>query len=251
MHPILFETDSITVYSYSVYLTVACILALGIAIREARLRKLQFNLAPIAGIIAIFSGFIGSKLLFAAQHPRIFIDNPLAILHIRNGGVLFPETFFFGAIGVLLFLKSKKQPILPWADSFAPAIAIGIAVGWIGCFFAGYGYGVPTSLPWSVTFNNPESLAPLGIPLHPTQLYYSLSGLIIFAVILIAVRHIKRHGTVCGFFLILFGSTQFVIEFFRADHKRLIGSVSVTQLITLAFISIGVYLLLQKNYGSN
>lgn len=251
MHPILFDNGTITIYSYSVYLTAACILALGIAMREARLRKLQYNLAPVAGSIAIFSGFIGARLLYVALNPAVFAEKPLEIFRIWNGGMLFPGAIIFGSMGALIFLKSKRQPVLPWTDSFAPALAMGIAIGRIGCFFAGCCHGIPASVPWAVTFMDPESLAPVGTPLHPTQLYYSLSGLVIFAAIMIAIRFIKKHGTVSGLFLTLFASSHFLIEFFRADHKGLIGQVSLTQLITLAFLSIGVYLLLQKNYGSN
>ncbi|CCO24517.1 prolipoprotein diacylglyceryl transferase [Maridesulfovibrio hydrothermalis] len=243
MNPILFSIGTLNIYSYSVYLTAGCLLAMGWAMREARLKELPFTLAPVAGIIAIACGIAGARVLYVALYPQEFIQNVIEIFYIWQGGLVFSGAFIFGSLSGLLYLKSQKQELLPWLDCFAPAIALGQAVGRLGCFSAGCCYGKHTDLAWAVTFKNADSLAPLFYPLHPTQLYHSLAGLVSFIILLLAKKFIKTDGQLTGLFLLLFSVFRFIIEFFRADYRGTLGSISVTQFITLVFFSIGIYLL--------
>lgn len=166
MNPVLFSIGPVDIYSYSVYLTAGCLLAFAWAMREARLKDLPFTMAPVAGIIATVSGIIGARILYAALYPQEFAQNPIEIFYIWQGGLVFSGAFIFGSLGGLLYLKFYEQEILPWLDCFAPAVALGQAVGRLGCFFAGCCYGKPTDLPWGVVFRNTDSLAPLFQPLH-------------------------------------------------------------------------------------
>lgn len=251
MHPIILETDNFIIYSYSIYLLAACILALGIALREARLRALEYKLAPLTGIILICCGFLGAKILGTALRPLYSGNAEIINTSIfSNSNLVLSGAFIFGAMGTSLFLKSKKQPLFPWFDAFAPAISIGMTIGWLGCFLSGFGYGTPSSLPWAVTYTAPESLAQLGVPVHPTQIYYSIAYAIIFSILIFTAGRTQKHGTVSSLFLVLSGISNFTIDFFRADHHYFVGFISASQFITLAFILIGVYLLIQTNYGS-
>ena len=243
MNPILFSIGSINIYAYSVFLTAGCLLGMGWAMRAARLWELDYKLAPITGIIAVISGIIGARTLYVGLYPQEFAGNLLKIFYIWQGGLVFSGAILFGSLAGLLYLRSKQQPILDWLDCFAPGIALGQAVGRLGCFFAGCCYGKPTELPWAVTFKNTASLAPLFQPLHPTQLYHSLAGLVTFLILVIAGNHIKTEGRITGLFLILFSAFRFIIEFFRADYRGELGPLSMTQFITLVFFAIGIYLL--------
>ncbi|MFW5498739.1 MULTISPECIES: prolipoprotein diacylglyceryl transferase [unclassified Maridesulfovibrio] len=243
MNPILFSIGSINIYAYSVYLTAGCLLGIGWAMRAARLWELEYKLAPITGIIAIVSGVIGARALYVGLYPQEFSGDLLRIFYIWQGGLVFSGAIIFGSLAGLLYLRSKQQPILDWLDCFAPGIALGQAVGRLGCFFAGCCYGKPADLPWAVTFKNTSSLAPLFQPLHPTQLYHSLAGLVTFLILVVAGNHIKTEGRITGLFLILFSAFRFIIEFFRADYRGELGPLSMTQFITLVFFAIGIYLL--------
>ncbi|WP_027722645.1 prolipoprotein diacylglyceryl transferase [Maridesulfovibrio zosterae] len=243
MNPVLFTLGSINIYSYSVYLTAGCLLAMGWAMREARYKDLPYSLAPITGIIAIICGILGARALYVGLYPQQFVNNIIEIFYIWQGGFVFSGAFIFGSLGGLLFLKSKKQDIMPWLDCFAPAIALGQAIGRIGCFSAGCCYGKHTDLPWAVTFRNTDSVAPLFYPLHPTQIYHSLAGIITFVILLQAKKYLKNDGKITGLFLVLFSLFRFIIEFFRADYRGSFGPISTTQFITLVFFSIGIYLL--------
>lgn len=243
MNPILFSIDSINIYAYSVFLTAGCLLGIGWAMRAARLWELDYKLAPITGIIAVVSGVLGARALYIALYPQEFSEQLIKIFYIWQGGLVFSGAIIFGSLTGLLYLRSKKQPLLDWLDCFTPAIALGQAVGRLGCFFAGCCFGKPTDLPWAVTFKNTASLAPLFQPLHPTQLYHSLAGLITFLILLIAGNYIHTEGRITGLFLILFSTFRFIIEFFRADYRGELGPLSMTQFITLVFFAIGIYLL--------
>ena len=243
MHPILFNIVSMPIYSYSVYLTAGCLLAMAWTMREARLKDMPYTLAPITGIIAIVCGLIGARALYVALYSQEFIRNPVEVFYIWQGGLVFSGALFFGTLSGLLYLKSQAQPLLQWLDCIVPGIALGQAVGRLGCFFAGCCYGKTTSLPWGVTFSDPESLAPLGHSLHPTQLYHSLSGLLIFITLMVAKKFIKKEGKLTGLFLILFSVCRFIIEFFRADYRGKFGPLSLTQFLTLIILLIGFYLL--------
>jgi phosphatidylglycerol:prolipoprotein diacylglycerol transferase len=97
-------------------------------------------------------------------------------------------------------------------------------------------------LPWAVTFTHPESLAPKGVPLHPTQLYSSLNSLIIFAV-LIGVRRIKKfEGQIFCIYVLLYGATRFVLEYFRGDERGMFldGTLSTSQLLGLIMVVIAI-----------
>ncbi|SDL20851.1 phosphatidylglycerol:prolipoprotein diacylglycerol transferase [Maridesulfovibrio ferrireducens] len=250
MHPILFNIGSLPIYSYSVYLTAGCLMAMAWTMREARLKELPFTMAPVAGIIAIVSGLVGARALYVALYSQEFIHNPVEILYIWQGGLVFSGAFLFGSLSGLLFLKSQKQPLLQWLDCIAPGVALGQTIGRLGCFFAGCCYGKTTSLPWGVTFSDPGSLAPIGHLLHPTQLYHSLAGLLTFVILLIAKNFIKSEGGLTGLFLILFSVCRFIIEFFRADYRGELGPFSLTQFFTLIFFSIGIYLLFIHKHRS-
>ncbi|TIH12174.1 prolipoprotein diacylglyceryl transferase [Marinifilum sp. JC120] len=243
MNPILFSIGSINIYAYSVYLTAGCLLGIGWAMRAARLWELDYKLAPVTGLITVISGVIGARAVYVALYPQEFIGNLFKIFYIWQGGLVFSGAIIFGSLAGLLYLRSKQQPIMDWLDCFAPGLALGQAVGRLGCFFAGCCYGKPTDLPWAVTFKNTASLAPLFQPLHPTQLYHSLAGLITFLILLVAGNYIHTEGRITGLFLVLFSMFRFIIEFFRADYRGELGPLSMTQFITLVFFAIGIYLL--------
>ena len=123
-------------------------------------------------------------------------------------------------------------------DIFAPSIAIGQAIGRIGCFMAGCCYGRPSSVPWSITFTNPDSSAPLNIPLHPTQLYDVFSNFVIFIILLILRPWKKFNGQVIIWFLIMHSTARLIIERFRGDDRGIMPGTgwTMTQFIAILIL---------------
>jgi phosphatidylglycerol:prolipoprotein diacylglycerol transferase len=158
--------------------------------------------------------------------------------------------FYGGFIGGLIasaifFWRRPDVPFWRAADICAPAIALGQAIGRIGCFMAGDDYGRPTTAPWAVTFTDPTAAqiggAPLGVPLHPVQLYEAAVCLALFGFLVWFARRRHRDGDVILAYTVLYAIARFVLEFFRGDADRGFvfgGLLSTSQAIAVAMIAI-------------
>ncbi len=248
MHPILIKIGPITIYTYGFFIASAFLLALGWAGYEAKKQDLDPKIVSDLGFYLIIAGILGARLLYVLMNLRYFRSHPLESIMIWKGGLVFAGGAILGFITAIIYLRSKKQEIWKWADVFAPAIALGQFVGRIGCLMAGCCYGRYCTLPWAITFRDPNSLAPLNVPLHPTEIYHSLAGLVTFFVLCILKPRVKATGTIFGIFLVLYGAFRFIIEFFRGDYRPMLGPLSFTQwtAMVLAFIGIGLIILRER-----
>lgn len=246
MHPILIKIGPITVYSYGFFIAAAFLLALIFTYYQAKKNGLSYKIVPDLGFYLILSGIIGSRILYILYKPKYFITNPLAMIQFWKGGLV----FIGGALGATLFawlyLHRKKEPFWKWADSFAPGIALGQGIGRIGCLMAGCCFGKKSDLPWAITFQNPESLAPLNIALHPTQAYHSLAGFITFIFLLSIKRHLKKSGQLFGLLLMCYSLLRFYIEFYRGDFREYWGALSVTQWLSLIVFIVGITIFIYR-----
>ena len=135
--------------------------------------------------IVIVSGIIGSRGVYVLMNISYYRYEPAEIFKIWQGGLVFSGGIIGAVLAGIWYAKHHKLPLWKLCDMWAPAAAIGQSIGRIGCFMAGCCYGKPTDLNWGVVFTHPKSLAPLNVPLHPTQIYSFLSGLIIFLILLL------------------------------------------------------------------
>jgi phosphatidylglycerol:prolipoprotein diacylglycerol transferase len=196
VYPELFKLGPVTVYTYGVLLAAAYLLGLRLAMSRAKSRGLDPNRALDLGIAIIISALVGAKLLLLLVDFDRFRQNPGELFSIvRSGGVFYGG--LIAAVAVAFwYMWRHKMPLWTTCDVFAPGIALGHAVGRLGCLMAGCCYGRPDrTCPWAITFTNPEAAAnvgtPLGVALHPTQLYESAAeGLILL--LLLATE--KRGG---------------------------------------------------------
>ncbi|KAB1441112.1 prolipoprotein diacylglyceryl transferase [Pseudodesulfovibrio senegalensis] len=249
MQPLLLEIGPVAIYAYGVFVAAAFLAGMGWTMHEAGLRGLDKTRVPALGLSIIAGGILGARLLYICIDPQRFINDPLEIPAIWNGGLVFSGGLAGGVLAGWLTLR--KQPHkMQWADAMAPGLALGQCIGRIGCLMAGCCYGSMCTLPWAITFTNPQSLAPLYRPLHPTQLYHSLSGLLTFLILIMVRKRLKRPGDATGLFLVLFSVQRFVIEFFRADYRGEIGMFSATQVVTGVFCLLGLILLLKNHARS-
>ena len=202
---------------------------------------------PDLGFWIILGAIVGSRLLYVLINPTYFLHNPLEIFMFWKGGLVFLGGAVLGALLAYRFMRKNRMPVLLWLDVFAPGLGLGQAVGRLGCLSAGCCFGKFSTVPWAVTFTDPDCLArPLNMPLHPTQLYHSLAGLITFLVLLAAKRKITGDGRLMGLFLVLYASFRFGIEFFRGDYRGYAGFLSVTQILATGFFLLGVWMLTRK-----
>ena len=188
MYPRLFELGPITVYTYGVLLAAAYLLGLKLAMIRAKTRGLDANRVLDLGIYIIISALIGAKLLLLVTDFRTFRADPRELLTLARSGGVFYGGLILAVVVALWYIRKIGLPLWTTCDVFAPGIALGHVVGRFGCFFAGCCYGRPTTLPWGITFTDPFAAAnvgtPLGVPLHPTQLYEAGAELVILLVLL-------------------------------------------------------------------
>ena len=243
MYPRLLTTPLFTVHTFGLLLASAYVAAFWWLIREGRRERLDVDALASLGYWAIGGAVIGAKALMIL---RAFPEYAAAPSEIFSLSVLTSAGDFYGGfIGALVAsaIFFRRHPRLPFwltADLCGPAIALGQAIGRVGCFMAGDDYGAPTRLPWAVTFTDPDAAriggAPLGVPLHPVQLYESIVCLALFAFLVRLNRRKPFDGAVILAYTALYAVARFVLEFFRGDADRGFvfgGWLSTSQLIAL------------------
>jgi len=243
MHPRLLTTPFLTVYTFGLLLASAYVAAFWWLIREGRREGLDVDAVSSLGFWAIGGAIIGAKALMILRDFREYAAAPSEIFSLSV--LASAGDFYGGFIGALVAsaIFFRRHPQLPFwriADLCGPAIALGQAIGRIGCLMAGDDYGGPTERPWAVTFTDPDAAhiggAPLGVPLHPVQLYESIVCLALFAVLVRLSRRKRFDGQVILAYTSLYAMARFVLEFFRGDADRGFvfgGLLSTSQFIAL------------------
>jgi phosphatidylglycerol:prolipoprotein diacylglycerol transferase len=248
MYPRLFEAGPITVYTYGVLLAAAYLLGLQLARVRAKARGLDANRVLDLGIYIIIAALIGAKLLLLVTDFRTFSSNPRELLTLaRSGGVFYGGLILAVAVA-LVYIRKIGLPLWTTCDVFAPGIAVGHVVGRFGCLFAGCCYGKPTTLPWGITFSDPFAAAnvgtPLGVPLHPTQIYEAGAEAIILGILLATERKGRPYpGRTFWLYMLLYAISRFIIEFFRGDERGAVGMFSTSQFISILLAPLAVVML--------
>lgn len=257
MHPILFEIGGWPVYSYGVLLAAAYLIGLQLGVVRARRAGVDPAKIMDLGIYLIIAALVGAKLMLIAVDWDYFRQNPGEILSlVRAGGVFYGGLIAAVAVGLWL-VRKYKLPVWATADLMAPGIALGHVVGRFGCLLAGCCYGRPTDVPWAITFTDPNAAAnvgtPLGIPLHPTQMYDAGAELIILGVLLFTERKGRRFaGRTFWAYLLLYGISRFVIEFYRGDISRgtIGGALSTSQFVSALLVPLSLAMLVYLRRGA-
>ncbi|HYW10343.1 MAG TPA: prolipoprotein diacylglyceryl transferase [Longimicrobium sp.] len=254
MLPVLFEIGGFKVTSFGVLIALSFLAAGWLLARELKRQGEDPESAwDLAGWAAI-AGILGAKLYYLILHFNETAMDPWGALASRSGLVWYGG-FIGGALGVLFRLHQLKMPVWKVADAVAPALALGYALGRVGCFLVGDDYGSPTNAPWAVAFPQgaPPSTAgnlrafgvdvPAATPdsavlaVHPTQLYETGMTLIILAILFrLRPTLAKTPGQLFFVWLALAGVERFIVEIFRAKDDRLLGMFSVAQVISVLFI---------------
>lgn len=242
MHPILFKLGPLTVHTYGVLVATAFLVGITIAAREGRRKGIEPDRIMDLGLYILAAAIIGSRLLQVAIEYRYYSQHPLEILMIWRGGLVFYGGFIFAVFTSIWYLNKHTLPVWRVADVFAPSIALGQAIGRLGCLSAGCCYGKPTSLPWGVTFTNPDTLAVMGVPLHPTQAYESIGAFLIFLFLFLYRKRAKFEGQIFWLYVLCYSILRFTIEFFRGDEERGFLQVASFNLSTSQAVAVVAFL---------
>ncbi len=248
VYPELFKLGPLTVYSYGVLLAASYLLGLRLAMTRAKRWGLDANRVLDLGIYIIIAALIGAKLMLLFVDFDQFRRSPWELLALaRSGGVFYGGLILAVAVA-FWYIARHRMPFWTTCDVFAPGIALGHVTGRLGCFAAGCCYGKPTDVPWAVIFTNPLAAAnvgtPLGIPLHPTQLYEAGAELLILVLLLATERKGKLFaGRTFWSYMFLYAVSRFIIEIYRGDPRGAILGFSTSQFISLVLAPLSLIML--------
>jgi phosphatidylglycerol:prolipoprotein diacylglycerol transferase len=250
MYPTLFTFWNFTIHTYGFFVALAfasAIFYLSHSIEKSKEKIISQNdLYSLIMYIVIFA-IAGARIFFVFTDLNEFILYPLSIFKIWRGGLVYYGGFISVVIFLCAYAKRKKILLFKLGDFFVPALALGHALGRIGCFFAGCCYGKESSLPWAVVFINEHSLAARGKPLHPTQLYEAFANLLLFVFLHFYSKKERLSGSSFAVYIIGYAALRFIIEFFRSDYRgaQYFG-FSVSQIISVFLFAAGVLIICRK-----
>jgi len=244
MHSVLFDIGPLTLYTYGFILAVSFLVSIWVAAWRAG--KFGFTRDSVYDSVfpVLISALAGAKLFYLAiewdEFLRGLAAGPGAVISLLRGGLVYYGGVLGGSAGAVLWLWRRKLPVLGFGDMAAPALAIGHALGRIGCFFNGCCYGRPVA--WGIVL--PELSD--GLPRHPVQLYEA-GGSLLIALALLArgVPRPERRGEILGTYLASYSILRFALEYLRDDPRGpVVLGLSIAQLMSAVALLIGLWLVL-------
>jgi phosphatidylglycerol:prolipoprotein diacylglycerol transferase len=247
MHPILIDFGFFQLPSYGVLLACAVIVALWTLRLRADRAGLDGPRLVDFGLWLVVWALVGAKLLLVLVELPRYLRDPAAILGTIRAGGVFLGGFVAAVVAAVVLLRRYRLPALASFDVISPSLALGHAIGRIGCLMAGCCWGAACDLPWAITYTNPVAAENLGTPLHqslhPFPVYSSLFNFALYGVLAVYFRRRPVAGSVFSTYLILYGIGRFLLEWTRGDAIRgfvLGGALSTSQLISIALVLSGV-----------
>lgn len=236
-----------TLHTYGVLLAIAFVAGLWAASRQAQKEGLDADRISDLAIYVLLSGLLGAKLMLVLVEWQHLSLRPVDLFTLlQSGGV------FYGGLLLALpvaFFYARRHGLDVWktADALAPGVILGQAIGRLGCFSAGCCHGSPTAVAWAVTYHDEYAAkavgVPLGIPVHPVQLYESVIAFGLFFLLLRIARTKKYDGQVVLSYLLLYAIARFGLESFRGDVVRgfvLGGLFSTSQAVALVLAAVAL-----------
>ena len=246
MHPVLLQIGPLVIRWYGVMIALACLIGLFMAKKEAERKEIGKEKIEDFFLYAIIGAIIGARLYYIAfTDVSLIWMNPLSVFAIWQGGLAIHGAILGGIVVAAFYTWRQNISFAAFADTLAPSLILGQAIGRIGCFFNGDAHGFPTDLPWGVVYA-PESPAGQmfpGQPLHPTQLYEMILNSLIFMVLWKLRKNLKIDGYLFILYVILYSAARIFVEHFRADKLTYVSNISAAQSIGVFGIILGVIFL--------
>ncbi|MFO8192668.1 MAG: prolipoprotein diacylglyceryl transferase [Bacillota bacterium] len=242
MYPELFTIGNLTIHSYGLMISLAVLVAVMAVYREAPRENINPDHVLEAVIVAALTGLIGARLLYMLLNWDYYSGRFISSFFVQFEGLSFYGAFFGGTLALFFWSYYRKIGFLKMADLLAPYLALGYAIGRVGCFLNGCCYGKESTVPWALPIR-------IGDPVlrHPVQLYAIVLAVIIF----IILKRIRPRRPFVGFQFIflftLYGTLRFTTEFFRFGEIGLLG-LTLAQWFSLGLIVVSLSAIALFNY---
>lgn len=250
MHPILFKIGPLTIYSYGFFYALGFLVGIILSLYFARKEEIKSEVIFDLSLYVIISGVVGARFFYVLGQWQQFQENLIEVFMVQKGGLVFLGGFLLALLTIIIYTKIKNINLLKILDLASPGVTLGYAIGRIGCFLNGCCFGLPTKLPWGMIFA-PNSLAGYHFPnqpLHPTQIYASLSMFISFSILTLLYQHKKFHGQIFFWALTFYSTYRFLVEFLRYSPIHWLGLTPSQWLAIAIFLSGVAGLTYQKRY---
>ena len=252
MHPILFKIGPVIIYSYGVMIAVAFLSSMYLINRSTQKADVSSEKVADLGLVFLISGIIGARLLYVLTEIEYYRVNSFEIVMIWKGGLVFYGGFILAFICGWVFLRRNKMPVLKTCDHIIPYLALGHAIGRVGCFLNGCCFGRATNLPWGMIFPGGSIAGDIypAMHIHPTQLYSVYTNFLIFAILLLLGNWKKFDGQILYLYFILYSISRFLIEFLRADNPQILLGLTISQVICVVLFATGVVMYIRGFFSS-
>lgn len=240
MYPVLFKLGFIEIYSYGFMVALAFLVSGFLLSRQSHILGVEKDFFWNLSFWVLLGGIAGGRLLYVLLNLSFFLGNPKELFMLWHGGLVWYGGFVGGFLSGVAYLSKYKLPILASLDLIAPYIALGQAIGRIGCLLNGCCYGLPVC--WGLYFPGH------GAYLMPTQIFSSLSLIAIFIILKVVYGRYRRQGVVFVFYMLLYSTKRFLMEFLRNDSPRSYFGLTIFQVLSLAvfILSLCFWLMLSK-----
>ena len=263
MRQVLFEIPifgGIKIFGYGLMLFIAFIGSMNLAAYLARRNKINPEIIYDLALVVFVGGLVGARLFYVIQYWNVKITSFAEIFQIWKGGIVLYGSIIGGTITFFTYRLFRPFPLLPVLDTIAPALALGIALGRIGCFLNGCCFGDVCQLPWAVSFPEPSppwvahaSEGRIGpdqhwsLPVHPTQIYSAIDGFILCGLMLAYYPIRRRDGDVMVLLMLTYPLSRILIEFLRSDERVFLAGMTISQNISILVFACGaLFWLLQS-----
>jgi phosphatidylglycerol:prolipoprotein diacylglycerol transferase len=246
MHPTLLDLGFYQLPSYGVILAIGVVTGLWTLHRRAGTVGMDGSKLVDFALWLVIWALLGAKLLLVIVELPSYLANPAALLGLVRAGGVFLGGFLAAVAAAVVLLRRYRLPALATFDVIAPSLALGHAIGRVGCLMAGCCWGAHCQLPWAVTYTSPVAAqrlgTPLHVPLHPYPVYEGLFNLGLYLALAALFKRRPAAGRVFATYLVVYGFGRFLLEWTRGDAARgfvLSGALSTSQLLALGLLVVG------------
>jgi phosphatidylglycerol:prolipoprotein diacylglycerol transferase len=244
MHPILIQFFGLSIHSYGVMLAIGFMVGISLAAKEATRKGLDPEKVLNLSFWILVSSIVGSRLFHCIVFYPQYLRDPLRILKLWEGGLVFYGGFLGAVIVSVIYTRVNRMNFWEISDTLIPSVMIGLMFGRIGCTLAGCCFGKQCSpdFLFGITFHNPIGLGIKNVPLYPTQPLEAIGALLIFLILWFHRKRIRFHGELLAICLILYSITRSLIEVLRDDPRGFVhlGGLTMSE---SQFVSVFMFLL--------
>jgi phosphatidylglycerol---prolipoprotein diacylglyceryl transferase len=242
MHPILLKVNSFNVYSYGFMVALGFAVSVFLMCASAGRFNLNKDRVIDLSILVLVTGVIGARLLYVVLNLKYYIANPLEIIQLSKGGLVWYGGFLAALAAMVIYARRKGLGFLRAADFFVPYLALAQVFGRIGCFLNGCCYGIeaPSGYPLAVIFPYDT------ISRHSTQIYAAFALIIIYIILRLWQERPHFTGEIFLAYCMLYSGKRFLIEFVRGDNPRVVLGLTLSQALSVAVFLVSLFIFIKK-----